>query len=276
MRRLWLGLAASLALVCAISGCNGGTEAEPLDAAGEERFTPVMVDAAADAEARDAPGSDLIAPDSSAPDLAAPDLVAPDLVAPDQDVPDAAALDVINADHVSQDAGAGDASPADAARADAPMADAADAAVEDSGLPTLPPLRIEIDQDNWSDEMYIDWFSPSGLECEEWDDTETCDWGAEGQISISGDEYGNADPNWAELSEVQLLNGFYRAYAYSYCVDMETCEVDAVRVYVDGQLVRTLGEDRDLTYGSQSFCMPVVDGAWDVAAFAWQYMSACD
>jgi len=142
----------------------------------------------------------------------------------------------------------------------------------------LPTLRVEIHKDNWfNDDMYVIWYDPINDECEEWDDPKVCDWGVYGSASISGDDYGNADPNWIEISDSEADSGYYRAKIYSYdCYDYGDCEMDKVKIFVDGTLERTIDISSKDLWTPQYLCMPVGPSGWLVGSFWWTGSSSCE
>jgi hypothetical protein len=124
--------------------------------------------------------------------------------------------------------------------------------------------------------MNVDWYDPADNECEDWDDSISCDWGFYGVATISGDDYGNADPNWIEIVDSQATSGNYRAEVSStWCEDMWDCEVDEARIYLDSTLVHTLDINDDL-WVPRTLCMPVVASEWAYTSFSWGSSSACD
>jgi hypothetical protein len=140
----------------------------------------------------------------------------------------------------------------------------------------LPLLRVEIHPDSWfTEDMYVDWYDPVGTLCEKWDGPKTCDWGIYGTASISGDDYGNEDPNWIEISGSHATSGYYRAWITApWCEDMWDCELDEARIYVGGTLVRTMTTNYDLWTG-KGLCMPVDATGWLVNSFTWKSSSGC-
>jgi hypothetical protein len=129
--------------------------------------------------------------------------------------------------------------------------------------------------------MYVDWYAPSGSVCEDWNDPKVCDWGSYGSISISGDEYGRADPDWGQITNAEADGQYYYAIAsWGYIGDCDfsnPCEVDEVKIYVSGSLVRTISSNQDLGYGAKCLKMPVAAGgaSWNTGSFAWTDDSNC-
>lgn len=143
--------------------------------------------------------------------------------------------------------------------------------------PYLPLLRVELRVDNWaSNDWYVAWYDPAGDVCEDWNSSASCSWGSYGSASISGDNYGNQNPNWIEISQATPGNGTYRAYAYaSMCDNSNNCGMKDIRIYVGGTLVRTMDVDSTDLWVGRTLCMPTGATTWNTAAFVWQGSGSC-
>lgn len=269
-----------------LAGCPESKKAEPLGSTDAWRPHVVMDDDAAVIVAdgsrtdTDTTADSLTAADASRPDASRPDTTSPvDTTAPiDRVTPwDTAQPDQQTTPDgfvVADAAGAADSGTGDAAIADRVSEDRSG---EDATVPVLPMLRVEVYPYNFNDnDILVDWHSPVDAVCDDWEDPITCDWGTYGQISISGDENGNADPNWAEITGAALANGHYKVRVYeNFCDERDTCEVEETKIYLDGQLVRTMTEDVNIGESTNYLCMPVVNGEWAVFGFDWSWSGSC-
>jgi len=247
----------SVAAVLALAACPNAVDPEPIGDAQRPHFNPV--DAGLDAAQADARRSDARADAAQPVDSATRDV----------SHGDAGRTDVRTNRDAAGDAGSDAAYDAahdagnDAAH-DAGGDASADAASDDGGLPLL---RIEVDQEAGSDELYVDWTNPAGAKCEDWCNPKTCDWGVYGVATIADDDCGNASTNWVEISNARVATGMYKAKVYGVFCDY-FCAADEIRIYVAGTLIKRFVGSVDISW-DQFLCMPVTNGAWDTANFNW-------